>query len=377
MERNYAIDYFKFFAMFFIVCIHTSPFDGSTFLGINGAHISFLIDTFARFGVPFFFMVSGYLLGQKLLTTNNNKVYFRKYLKKLVKLFLYWYLFYVLYGLAITVLKAVVNGVNIKTEVLSYLTSYFGIEETIRFILYGDGAPSSYQLWYLPALIWCVLIVYVFAKLNKLNILLCISLCLNIIGLFGQTYSGIYNLVIFDVNVPTRDGLFFGLLYTTLGCSFAYHYNWIKQKLSHIKSLTLIILFLIFSLTQLIERRIAIVYWPDEIRGEDFYVSTIFLSIVLFLFVMKNNYIGRNSVLSKIGKNAVGIYVSHTVFINLTNLFFDYLDINIREYFIFHLLFTPLVFITAYLFYNTLQIIKQKVRVYFKNMNTKSINNFD
>jgi surface polysaccharide O-acyltransferase-like enzyme len=118
MERNYAIDYFKFWAILFVVCIHTSPFSGAMVLGIDGKYINFLIDTFSRFGVPFFFVVSGFLFGQKFLYSVNTKEYFNKYIIKIVKLFIYWFLFYVMYGLVLSIVKAVVNGLSIKLEIV-------------------------------------------------------------------------------------------------------------------------------------------------------------------------------------------------------------------------------------------------------------------
>ena len=366
MERNYAIDYFKFWAIFFVVCIHTVPFSGTMVFGIGGGYINFLIDTFARFGVPFFFVVSGFLFGQKNLTSSNTKKYFKKYFIKIVKLFIYWYLFYVMYGFVLSIIKATVKGLSIKQEMTNYLSSFLGVKESILFIVYGGaGGPASYHLWYLSALIWCILAVYIFIKINQLNVLLYISLLLNVIGLFGQTYSGIFNLEFLNYNVPTRDAVFFGLFYTTLGCYIAYNYNWIKQKIDKLKSSMFFTLFFIFSLTQIGERAIASIFWGEEIRAGDFYLSTIFLTICLFLFVIKNGHIGKKSILSKIGENAVGIYVSHTFFIHLTYLTFGFVGIDIRESFVFHLIFTPLIFVTAYLFYNLLQIIKLKVKLMF------------
>jgi hypothetical protein len=183
-----------------------------------------------------------------------------------------------------------------------------------------------------------------------------------VIGLFGQTYTGIYNLEFLNYNVPTRDAVFFGLFYTTLGCNIAFNFNWIKQKIDKIKSYKFVIFFFIFSLTQICERAIANIFWGEEIKAVDFYISTIFLTICLFLFVIKNGHIGKNSILSKVGKNAVGIYVSHTFFIHLTFLTFDFLGIDIRESLVFHIVFTPLVFVISYLFYNLLQIIKLKIK---------------
>jgi len=378
MERNYAIDYFKFFAIFFVVCIHTAPFNGTMVFGIDGNYINFLINTFARFGVPFFFIVSGFLFGQKLLTSKDKKVYFRKYFTKIIKLFICWYLFYAMYGLALSFIKSFIQGLDVKTEVFNYLHSFVGIKDIISFILYGAGGTASYHLWYLVALIWSILAVYIFIKLNQLKTLLYISLLLNMVGLFGQTYTGLFNLSIFNINIPTRDFVFFGLFYTTLGCYFAFNYDWIKQKVNNIKSSILVLLFIIFSLTQIIERAIATIFWKEEIRAVDFYLSTIFLTTCLFLFVIKNGHIGKNSVISKVGKGAVGIYVSHTLFISVIDLLFVFLGFEIREYFVFHLLFTPLVFVTAYLFYNVLQLAKQKIRLLLnhqKVVNEQSVRN--
>lgn len=364
MERNHAIDYFKFWAIFFVVCIHTAPFSGTMVLGIDGNYINFFINSFARFGVPFFFVVSGFLFGQKISTSSNTKKYFKKYFMKIVKLFIYWYLFYIMYGLALNIVKGIVEGLSIRQEIINYLSSFIGLKESMLFIVYGDaGGPASYHLWYLSALIWSILAVYVFIKINKLNVLLFISLLLNVIGLFGQTYSGIFSLEFLNDNVSTRDAVFYGLFYTTLGCYIAFNYNWIKQKVDKIKSSMFVTLFFIFSFTQIGERAIANIFWAEEIRATDFYLSTIFLTICLFLFVIKNGHIGKKSILTKVGKNAVGIYVSHTLFIDLTVLTFEFLGIDIRESFVFHLIFTPLIFVTAYLFYNLLQIIKLKIKL--------------
>lgn len=366
MERNYAMDYFKFFAIFSVVVIHTSPFRGLVFWGIDGKYISILITTFARFGVPFFFIISGFLFGQKLLTLTNTTVYFKNYFKKVVKLFIYWSLFFVVYGLGLSVLRALVKGIGVKTEVFNYLSNFVGLKPMINYIFFGtSGAPASFHLWFLAALIWSILIVYIFIKINKLTLLLYISLFLNIIGLFGQTYPGLINFEIFDINIPTRSALFFGLFYMTLGSFCAFNYGRIKQIITKVKSSTLVVLFFIFSLTQIFERAIAEIFWAEEISATDYYLSTIFITICLFLFVIKNGHIGKGSILSKIGKNAVGIYVTHTFFTNLTFLVFGYLGVYLRHYVIFHLLYTPLIFISAYLFYNLLQKVKQKIKMLF------------
>lgn len=71
MERNYAIDFFKGLAIYFVVLIHTNPFTGARLFGIEGERIDFVIDTVARFAVPLFFAVSGYLLASKMSASSN------------------------------------------------------------------------------------------------------------------------------------------------------------------------------------------------------------------------------------------------------------------------------------------------------------------
>lgn len=66
MERNYSIDFIKFFATVFVVCIHVNPSHDDFFLGNQENVLDVIVDTFARFAVPFFFIVSGYLFMNKI-----------------------------------------------------------------------------------------------------------------------------------------------------------------------------------------------------------------------------------------------------------------------------------------------------------------------
>ncbi|WP_404429623.1 acyltransferase family protein [Sutcliffiella horikoshii] len=366
MNRNYAIDYFKFFAVFFVVCIHTAPFKGMFLWGINGSDINLILETFARFAVPFFFVASGFLFSNKLLILEETTSYFVKYFKKLLKLFLSWTLFYIMYGLCLSLFRAYAAGLNIKTELFNYVNNLIGLKSITEFILYGAvNAPASFHLWYLSALIWSLLIVYIFIKINKLRYLLIISLVLNIVGLFGQTYSGLFKLNIIDF--PTRDALFFGLFYTSLGAFFACHHEKIKEKMLNIKSSILVWFFIIFSLTQVLERIVAELLWPKEIIATNYYFSTILVTICLFLFIIKNNQMGKDSRLSQIGENAVGIYVSHTVFINIISSFFSFLEIEVNKFILYHFLITPGVFVLGYFYYQLLQKYKHTIKIRFYN----------
>ncbi len=104
---------------------------------------------------------------------------------------------------------------------------------------------------------------------------------------------------IFPLSFQTRDALFFGLFYTVLGAMFALYG---KQILSVLNARPMIYLasFFVFSALEIIER-----YWLVNIQHSkpgDYFISTIFLSASLFLFVLSSPGLGKNSFFSKVGK---------------------------------------------------------------------------
>ena len=71
-NRNYSLDFMKFFCITAIVCIHLAPFSGSK-LGI-------IINTLCRVALPLIFICSGYLFLSKF-SKEHSKKYFYKMLK--------------------------------------------------------------------------------------------------------------------------------------------------------------------------------------------------------------------------------------------------------------------------------------------------------
>jgi surface polysaccharide O-acyltransferase-like enzyme len=346
MERNYAIDYLKFFAIFAVVLIHTGPFSNVALLGIDGYYIDFAIDTLSRFSVPFFFITSGFLFGKKIMSGKNGSEYFSGYLYKLGKLFASWFIFYLLYDL---IVKTLFQSFDIFSA--AELIRYISDNVTKDVFLYGKS--SGYQLWYLVALMWSVLILFIFIHLNKLNALLFISFGLNLIGLFGQSYSGILSLP-FD----TRDALYFGLFYTTLGAYIANQEERIKQKAK--KGRVYLTSFIILSFLLLAERGLTVFIYEGKIG--DYFILTIPITLSLFLFAIMRPELGKGSFLTKVGSNAVGIYVIHVFLIKFIRLLVDVSGLGTaEETIIWNLLFSPVVFILSYISYTTLQHVKGRV----------------
>jgi surface polysaccharide O-acyltransferase-like enzyme len=347
MERNYAFDYLKFFAICAVILIHTGPFEEVTLLGLDGYYIDFTIDTLSRFAVPFFFMASGYLFTKKMSTGDQNGVYFSRYISKLCKLFASWFIFYMIYEWFSNLI--VTRDLTSLPETLGY------IRENIRLEVFIYGASPGYQLWYLVALIWSIAILYIFIHLKKLNLLLLISLGLNVAGLFGQSYSGLISLP-FD----TRDAIFFGLLYTVLGAYAARNEHEVKTRIAGINHRIWLSLSIVFSILALIERGVTVFLLDGKIG--DYFLLSIPVTITLFLYALANPGLGKDSAIAKIGKKSVGIYVIHVFFIKSIHLGTDLAGYSfMKEKIIWHILFSPLVLILSYITYELLQKFKKQV----------------
>ncbi|MBA2875541.1 acyltransferase [Thermaerobacillus caldiproteolyticus] len=347
MERNYSIDFIKFFAIFAVVSIHTAPFLHYKNEFIEGENIGFIINVFARFGVPYFFAASGYLLGKKIkITKNKNSFsYIKHYLLKIVKLLISWTIIYFLYDLLILVITSYLNGLHIKSEVIHYLNSAF----TLRRLYYGMTYGTSFHLWFLMALMWCIVILYFFIKINKIHLLLVFSVILNFIGLFGQSYSSIFN-----VPLQTRDALFFGLFYVTLGYYLSKKY---EAQTLRVSPTLLFILFILFTLFQLVEAYVLVKRFGGP--WGNYYIFTIPSTICLILMVINYQSLGKGTFISKVGQSSFGIYVIHPLIISLTYHALIFLEIEyITRTLIWNLLYSPILFVLSYFLYHLLQYLK-------------------
>lgn len=199
-----GLDYFKIIAAFLIVAVHTSPL--STY---NQTADFILTRIIARVGVPFFFMITGYfIIAPYIKSQKANKQDLKIFMFKMCKL----------YGVAILIYIP-----------LNIYMGYFNSKELILKILkdlFFNG--TLYHLWYLPAAILGIGIVYFLILKLRAPFLYVIVFILYLIGLLGDSYYGIVAQVpiitsgydmIFQVFDYTRNGLFFAPIFIVLGAS--------------------------------------------------------------------------------------------------------------------------------------------------------------
>lgn len=200
-----GLDYFKLAAAFLVAAIHTSPFASFR------VEADFIFTrVIARVAVPFFFMVTGYfLLPQYVFGRSMDMRPLMRSLKKLLYLYAAAVLLYL--------------PVNLYAGQIQDL----GVWVFFRMLLV-DG--TFYHLWYLPAAVLGVWIVWFLGRKVPYKILLGISFVLYLIGLFGDSYYGaaeqvpvlvkVYD-VLFMVSSHTRNGLFYAPVFLVMGAGLS------------------------------------------------------------------------------------------------------------------------------------------------------------
>lgn len=206
MKQYHAIDLMRFIAAIFVVFIHTYPlFDFSPTANY------FIVGVIGRLAVPFFFIVSGYFFAKNLAsqaTIINKQNYVRKYIKRLSKIYIIWTLIYL-------PLQAIIW--YLKDVSLEFWKLYF--QELIF-----EG--SYYTLWFIPALIFaCIFSNFLFAIMKSKTVLISTFL-LYIFGTLLQSYADVFPFTAnftdyYSVFLTTRNGLFFGSLFVSIGIYLA------------------------------------------------------------------------------------------------------------------------------------------------------------
>lgn len=328
MKQYLNIDILRFIASFFIVAIHVSPFEK-----INPEFDFFLTRIFSRMAVPLFLMITGYYILDK---SQNNINILKNYTKKILKIYFFCIIIYI--------------PVNI------YMGDFTNIN-LIKIIkdIFING--TLYHLWYFPALIIGIWIVYFLIKKLNHGQALIIIVILYLIGILGDSYYGItiinlilkniYNFIlnIFDY---TRNGVFYVPIFLYMG--YFTKINKINIKNSSVYCL---ILFICMSLEGFILHHFYLQ------RHDSMYVFLIPLMFFLFSYLIN---ITKSSN-KKIRDIATGIYIFHPMFILLIRFISGIIgmeEIFVQNNLIFYLLVCILTFIFSLLHRKIVEVIKWK-----------------
>lgn len=342
-ERVYSIDAMRIVAMMFIVMIHTNPFAG---LSAAGNMITFGIKTTARFAVPFFFLTSGFFFALKAAQRDPTS-YVANRAVSITSYYVFGLVLAAPVFLAGRLARASLDGRPLAVTARESLLGFVDLTDLLYY-----GTSVSEILWFLPALLFSFLLVYLFIVTNNTAYLLPVALGLHIVGLLGSTYT-------MFVNVPfeVRDAVFFGFFYTSLGYTIAAR-EW-RPSTDHSRLLGGLVG--LFVLLQLLE--LYVLGYP--VRGEPFgaYVyapsygiSTALLTTSLFLYLLSRPRLGVDTPLPSWSTYAVGIYVVHPAVLAAIRAVRDILaagGVVIDETLIWHVVLTPTLFVGSWLVYLT------------------------
>lgn len=208
-----VVDVMKLVMAIVVIAIHAHPeLSSVSTLVIQVTELLYSL------AVPFFFMASGFLLFKKinLPLDDEGDQRIKRYLLKIVKLYLLWTAIY----LPMSVLGFVNDGTSLMKSVLIFVRNVLLVGENFM----------SWPLWYLLALIVAVLIIWGLLKLRMpRRIILLLSVITALVGV-GLDYcheNGMFQTLTnpyFALFAKTRNGLFVGFLYVALGlvCSGVY-----------------------------------------------------------------------------------------------------------------------------------------------------------
>jgi len=286
--RKYGgIDCFRLIAALLIVGIHTYP------LASVNEELNFgIINIFARIAVPFFLMITGYfVLPQCFYRKDNSSKPLINTIKKTGLIYVGATLLY----LPISISAGYYSTGNILATI-------------VKNILF-DG--TMYHLWYLPALIIGVFLLYILSRRFSLNMIFGVTIVLFVFGLLGDSYYGITSKIpflkaVYDMGFNifsyTRNGLFYAPVFLAMGAVIA------KNEHSFTKRINLI--GFIISMILMLAEGFTLRYFNYQ-RHNSMYLSLIPCMFFLFLLLLDSKR-KASPILRDI---SMWIYILHPLFI--------------------------------------------------------------
>lgn len=298
-----GVDLFKFFFAVCIVALHTSAID---FLpeSIN----YFIIRLVFRTAVPYFFVASGFFLGQKLnkTTVDDYSNIIRAYYLRLLKPLVFFELISMIY----------------------YGFTYLQAGSSLRNCIFLLGQAAVFypkgSLWYVQACIIGVLLLYPFLRRKKLKLALVFGVFLYGFALLANNYSFLI------VNTPlepiiktylrycisARNGLFTGFLSIAIGILCGNLYPIVNKK----RFLNILLVLVSFGL-YVVEVLIIRFFNKTPLDDASLYISHLFFIPVLFLVTLQLKIPIAQKTSVTLRNLSTGIYFLHRPILYVVSYF--------------------------------------------------------
>jgi surface polysaccharide O-acyltransferase-like enzyme len=305
LERVKSVDMFRLIAISAVIVIHTRPF-GNYFLHEHSLllkYLFYIIINSTRFAVPFFFVISGYFWGIKIRDSYCINLVTRKMILRLSSLFLVWSIIYLFpYNQLVTMYQYGVLG-PIKVLYWSFCNK---ISFPTKILFIGTRA----HLWFLPSLIFAVLMTSVFINYKSFTALTTCSILLYIIIVSAKTYK------ISACGIDyTAIGHWWGLLVSPIFFVSGYYISskiyWSPNRWLMIGVAMTCVGIIMHSMEVYI---LCAIYGgePDVAYG----CGTYFMGFGVAMMSLSNSNAFRIEFLSHLGTRTLGVYLIHLIFVD-------------------------------------------------------------
>ena len=284
--RLKRIDVFRLFAIYIVIWAHSQFFDGIKAESSLAKGVELGVDLVVRSSMQFFFIVSGYFLGGKILDEPAQKFSTAwKYSKKLLLFFLFWSAVYALED----------PQTFIKLVTKDPLTLLF------------EG--TRIHLWFLMSLFLTIWLFALWPLDKKGKSFLVFGGIVYIIGLLGGSYQ--VTPIGLNLDFNTRNGIFFSALFFAIGVLIYIK----KPQVSPALAWGLYLGgFILFSL----ETYFLWAQWRSLPIRHDYLISSIPYGIgVFFVAFTARRETKLDNLLAPYGKYVLGIYVAHLLILDL------------------------------------------------------------
>ncbi|MCF7480597.1 acyltransferase family protein [Vibrio sp. J1-1] len=250
--------------------------------------VGYILNQIARFAVPLFFLISGYLIQPKLSTNPLETV--KHYSKPLIRIWVVWSVICLLVPFQWQTLS--------KAGYLAERQGYWDylMLSPINSLLEG----GLVHLWFLPALLIAVALIAFLVKAGQSRLLLPVALLLYVYGVLAGSYSTLTEL---PSPFFTRNGPFFSTLLVVLGY-LAREKQW---QWSSSNALLLMVIGVALHFGEAYE----LMQYDVGFNTHDFLFGTVIWSLGIFMWLLAHPDFGNMPWVLKWSPSILGIYVSH------------------------------------------------------------------
>ncbi len=301
MNRIESVDTIRLLAIISVIAIHTAPFLSESYQSGAYHYLAVVINQLARFAVPFFFAISGYFWGVKILRGENAFEVSRDMGLRILVIFLAWSFIYLLpYNIS-----AIFEHGWQGPFKAAYWHAYGLLQYPPGLILGG----TKIHLWFLVALLFALFISLVFIKLKAEKCLLLFALALYVVGVFLKSY------VQTPLGIPSEFDSRYGPFFSTL--LFVSGYFIAKIKPTERWFFYGLGIFLLGCAIHFTEIYLLNRFYGTYMMMHDYVFGTYLMGGGAAVLALSNHRVIRSRSLSGIGKLTLGIYAIHLIFVDI------------------------------------------------------------